>query len=156
MAKESGRNRTCSLTSEQLAAQQAAAEQGEKSNDEKFTSTGTFKACIAADMVVYKLGGFVSDHDAEILEVDPKKVEIRVGKRTLLGGWGRHKSKQPVHVVIQFGEQQVGANRGPMAASRQVEVQVTIIAIGLPTNDTMFQRRAIELLKNLRRHFAAD
>jgi diguanylate cyclase (GGDEF)-like protein len=153
-AKETGRNRTCSLTRvEQEALESSEQESGELQQD-SFVFEATFHACVAADMIAYKLGGFVSDHNAKLMHVAPGRACIRVGRR-LLPYWGSTDAKRPVDVILEFGDDQKSTARGPRSASAQISVRVEIRPRGAVNDCEVFQARARRLLKLIRSYFAA-
>ncbi|MEZ6047541.1 MAG: hypothetical protein R3C11_18565 [Planctomycetaceae bacterium] len=43
-----------------------------------------FKACLIGDMLVYKLGAFITDLNASLTHIDENKVFMKVGKRRFL------------------------------------------------------------------------
>jgi diguanylate cyclase (GGDEF)-like protein/PAS domain S-box-containing protein len=154
-AKETGRNRTCSLTQEELMAAQSAEQEAEEPvHHEAFVFEATFRACVAADMNAYKLGGFVSDHNATLLEAAPGRASIRVGRR-LLPYWGKSDAKRPVDMKLEFDHDAKATGRSAASASKQVEVRVEIRPRGGVTDPDVFQARARRLLKLLRAYFAA-
>ncbi|MDA1017839.1 MAG: diguanylate cyclase, partial [Planctomycetota bacterium] len=131
-AKESGRNRVVRLSStdpEKVRVAESAAEQDPK--HETFRFQATFAACVAADMVVYKLGGFVNDTGAKLIEVTPTRATVQLGARGLLPFWGSSDAKRPVRVQIDFGPQSNGDKR---AVSRMVPIQVTVHPLGWARN----------------------
>jgi hypothetical protein len=122
---------------------------------EKFVLTSTFQAFVAADMIIYKLGGFVSDHQAKLLSASPGRAVIRVGKSGLLPFWGKHDSKRPVEMTLEFGEPTKVSSKGPLSASKQIPVHVEIRPLGWISDPDIFQARARRVLKLLRSFFAA-
>ena len=120
-----------------------------------FLFTGSFSACIAADMVVYKLGGFVTDQRARLLEVTPQRAVMRLGNRGLLPFWGGSDENRPVELEVEFDDTPVGAPRGGSAQSLPVCVNVRIRPLGWIRNADVFQGRARRVLKELRSFFAA-
>lgn len=154
IAKATGRNRTLSLTSDELAATEAR-EQAETKPNDPFVFHGSFQACIAADMIVYKLGGFVTDHNARLTEVTPKRASVRIGSSGLLPFWGKSVDRQPVELVIEFGNEAAAATRSQRVASKQVTVQVQVRPLGWIKDPAVFDRRAHQILRVLRSYFAA-
>jgi diguanylate cyclase (GGDEF)-like protein/putative nucleotidyltransferase with HDIG domain/PAS domain S-box-containing protein len=153
-AKETGRNRTCSLTRVELQALQSAENESGEVQQDNFVFEATFQACVAADMIAYKLGGFVSDHNAKLIHAAPGRACIRVGRR-LLPYWGSTDSKRPVDLILEFGDDQKVSARNPRSASAQITVKVEIRPRGAVSDPEVFQARARRLLKLLRSYFAA-
>ncbi len=159
MAKGQGRNRVCSLTNEQFVTGVVPSD----AESEEFTAPAdpfqldsSFLACTAADLVVYKLGGFVNDQKAKLLEVTPQRALLQVGVRRLLPFWGNDDDSRPIHVELSFGEEQspsAGIRRG---ASQLVEVRVKIRPLGWIKDSGIFRGRAERVLKELRSYFAAE
>jgi len=157
-AKESGRNRTCSLTREQItqAEQQAKLAEQEPEEVDPFLYKGSFIACVDADMVVYKLGGYVDDTKANLVEVLTKEVIIHVGKQGLLPYWGRSPHSQPVELKIILGDikNQNGLNNN--VTSQKVKINVCIRPLGWIKDSQVFQARANRVMSDLKSYFVAD
>ena len=153
-AKESGRNRTCSLTSQQAeeaANGTTASERSAAAGPMVFVAE--FDACIAADMIVYKLGGLVRDEKAKLKDTTPNAARFQLGSAGLLRTWGSSQKKQPVMVDLQFGTQNApGRNRG---AAAHITVNVRIEPVGRIKDADLFQTRARHVLKLLRSYFVA-
>src|SRR5262249_14435276 len=78
-AKNGGRNQTCFLVGEERS--EAAPTLAEVSGSSGgFEYASSFHACTAAEMIVYKLGGFVTEVDARLLEITPERVRLRLGR----------------------------------------------------------------------------
>lgn len=153
-AKQSGRNKTCTLTIEQETTDRGEEPQQEKSDD-PFLFESTFQACIAADMIVYKLGGFVRDQDVKLKKVAEHRVVIRMGSAGLLRVWGSSPARQPVEITIDFGAG-TAPNQGRRAAAPHVDVRIQIRPIGIVRNPDVFQSRARQVTKTVRSYFAAE
>ena len=76
-AKEAGRDRTWSFTTEQLRTAGSNDEKDEL-NERPFEFYSSFSAVLAADMVIHKLGGFVKDHHAQLVDVSRDRVVLRL------------------------------------------------------------------------------
>lgn len=151
-AKETGRNRTCSLTSAEMLSG--------KDNDaapsppaDPFVFTGEFRAVVAAEMVIYKLGGFVSDKRAKLVEVSEERAKLRVGTAGLFGFWGGSEGRQPVEVEVNFSRSRSSDQKG---AAQRVQVAVRITPLGWIRDPELFQARAQRVLQDMRSYFAAD
>ncbi|MEX0716427.1 MAG: diguanylate cyclase [Planctomycetaceae bacterium] len=155
-AKELGRNRTCSYTTDQiLSDDQTSSAPVERTQDEPFRYTTAFQACVAADMIVYKLGGFVNDHHAKLMEVAPRRAVLRLGRGGLLPFWGNADERRPVEIEIEFGEEASGHVRR-RSGSPEVPVEVRIRPLGWIRSSDVFQSRARRVIKLLRAYFAAS
>ena len=83
-AKKSGRNRTVAQTAADATLEEAASEESQKTPRDPFVHESTFQACIAADMIVYKLGGFVRDEHGALTDVTETRAVVRLGRRGFL------------------------------------------------------------------------
>ncbi len=117
-----------------------------------FRYVATFKACLASDMVVFKLGGFLREERAVLADVSPGRAVIRMGSRGLFGGWGSSSQRRPVEVRLEFGDAVSGSER---SASRFITVRVTVTPIARIRKPDVFKTRAVEVVSSLRSYFAA-
>ncbi|QDT39891.1 diguanylate cyclase [Stratiformator vulcanicus] len=150
-AKETGRNRTCSITSTQLH------EDRRKTPDEPietdpFLAEGHFEAQLASDMIVYKLGGFVDEISAKVKDVTQRQATFAIGTTGMFGGWGKSSQKQAVQLVLEFGEDR----RASRPSNSGTEVRYRFTPIGRPPSPEAFHRRVKELLKALRGYFGVQ
>ncbi|MBM81456.1 MAG: hypothetical protein CMJ78_12815 [Planctomycetaceae bacterium] len=146
LSKENGRNQTTSLTNEQFNTDVVPEKKSEPTDNRCVTES--FLACIAADMIVYKLGGFVQGQKAKLLDVNDNCARFRIGKRRLLS---RFTSKRrPVDVKITFGDSSQSKRGRPL-----VQVDVEIRPVGR-VGAEKFQLNAREALKSLKSYFAAE
>ncbi len=156
-SKENGRNRTSALTSEQLMAnEQRHAASEEPAAADGFVYSKSFQACIASDMVVYKLGGFVSDFKAQLVEVTPKRAVLRVGSAGLLPFWGQSDERRPVEVDIDFSGQLPERRNTSRGGAPRVEITACVRPMGWIRNSDVFQARAHRVVKYLRSYFMSD
>ncbi len=152
-AKQTGRDKTCTLTNTQMLATESPADEGH--GDGLQQSMTWFTAVVAADMVVYKLGGYVQDYGAKIVEVTPDHVLLRQGRTTWLGGWGANPERQPIEIEVLFSNPLgVGATRGRSAA--KINIGVKIRPLGRCRNREWFQTRVRRVLREIKHYFAAD
>jgi diguanylate cyclase (GGDEF)-like protein len=154
-AKKTGRNRTVSLTTDENRVEEELSEIEAKKPQDPYVVESTFHACIAADMIVYKLGGFVRDEHGSLSDVSETQAVIRLGRRGLIPFWGRSPSQQPVTLVVQFGSEKATPSRRQRVASKQVSITVRVEPIGWRPSVETFQRRAHSALRILRSYFAA-
>jgi len=153
-AKETGRNKTCSLTSEQERSLEGDETPQTKTRDDPFLFRTTFEACLGADMIVYKLGGLVRDERAKLGDVAENRVEIRFGSAGLFRFWGNAPHRRPVSVIIEFDSLREPST-GQYRAAPMAEVRVTIRPMGIVRNPEVFQKRARNVLKLLRSYLQA-
>jgi len=154
-AKKTGRNRTVSLTSDENRVEEQLSEVEAQKPQDPYIFESTFSACIAADMIVYKLGGFVRDEHGTLSEVSETEAVIKLGRSGLFPMWGRSPIRQPVTVVVRFGNEKATPSRRQRVASKQVSIKVRIEPLGWRPSEEKFQRRAQSVLRILRSYFAA-
>jgi diguanylate cyclase (GGDEF)-like protein/PAS domain S-box-containing protein len=122
-----------------------------------FEYEAQFLACTAAEMIVYKLGGFVVEKDVELLEVTTDRVRMRLGRRTLFSRWGKTDETRPVDVELDFGrEVPLRDVNGRKVKSNQIQVSVKILPVGRVKNREVFLERATQVLKGLSTYFLAE
>jgi hypothetical protein len=111
------------------------------------------KACMVLDMIVYKLNVFVDGNGAKLGKVNANSVEMRLGTRGILSGWGKTADKQPLDIRLEIGDSRTITQRG---ANRLVEIQVRITPIGRVRKADVFKTRCSCVLKVPRQYLAAD
>ncbi len=154
-AKKAGRNRTAVRTTIQAAVASPAEKEG--NGDLSTQQTGTneitvyMKTAVAADILVYKLSGFVEETQARLGKATKEEVELVLGKTSLFGGWGADPERQPVKIQVHF----LGEDRTRGAAVRQ-EMRVVFSAVGRPKSPDQFQIRITEVLNLFRGYCVAD
>lgn len=155
ISKESGRNRTTALTRALLKNGPDADEDSAGDASGPLLVTETFQAFTSADMIVYKLGGFIDDHRARLEEVTPRRVKMRVGKRGLLPFWGGSDDRRPVQVELELADGR--SSKAGIAANGSVHTKLTVNVrpVGWVRDRQAFQLRASRVLKALRSYFAA-
>jgi hypothetical protein len=115
----------------------------------------TFHACVAAEMIVYKLGGFVADQKAKLVNANSEEATLHLGYGGMLGGWGSTDDKQPISLHVRFSPKARGKkNNGE--PTQQSPVEVTVRPRGRAPKSEVFQSRAKRLVKALRAYFVAD
>ena len=92
-------------------------------------------------MIVYKLGGFVNDAHAKLVEVSPKRAVVRLGNCGLVPSWGGSDAKRPVELVVEFVNDPPNLPRSRRVASQQVLVSVRIRPLGWVRSTKVFQAR---------------
>lgn len=153
VSKHQGRNRTRKITSEQLRKHDPQMVKPSLAKPDEFICNVTLKACMAADMIVYKLKAFVDGNQAKLGKVTAKSVEMKLGTRGLLSYWGKTSDKQPVDITLEIGDSHTTTQRG---ANRLVEIHVRIVPIGRVKKIDVFRTRCRCVLKDLRQYLAAD
>lgn len=149
-AKRSGRNRVCyrnagdaGSSSHTVASRQTA----------RFVHETSFVACMADDILVYKLKGFVQDHGARLLDVKPNLVSLRLGETTLTRRWGRTADRQSVEITVTISEHETQRKR---SATRRVKLDVTVTPVGKAPDEATFETRALRSVELLRSCLLAD
>ena len=155
MAKQSGRNQTCVVAEDDAPDDSNQSDDVSPEPDDPRVYCTQFDACVAADMVVYKLGGFVSEQTAKLQHVSNKQAVVRVGKAGLLRLWGRHERRQPIELTLDFGEEQAPEFGERQKASQTIEIKVQVRPIGRPGSTEAFQSRAARVVKTLRGYFGS-
>jgi diguanylate cyclase (GGDEF)-like protein/putative nucleotidyltransferase with HDIG domain/PAS domain S-box-containing protein len=151
-AKHRGRNQTLSLTPEQLQGAEKPPEPVEKSDPFLFTSR--FHAVVGSGMVIYKLGGFVTDRGARLLKITEDQICMHMGTVSLFRYWGSDERSQPVEMEIKIGKPADDHNN--RAASVKVEIDVTVRPLGKILKSEIFQERSKKLFHELRAYFFAE
>lgn len=157
-AKHGGRNQTRSFTTEQMnQREEVAPSTADSSGTKQMVYQTRFYACIAAEMVVYKLGGFVNDEKAKLIEVTPTRALLQLGTKGFFSSWGSTDERRPVEVELGFVKESAteGATRRA-AHSNQMQVQVRIRPVGKIKQTPVFEDRAKRVAKRLSSYFAAD
>lgn len=153
-AKQTGRDKTCVLTNEQILASEAEAEMT-KEQEGPMQSSVWFSAVVAADMVIYKLGGYVEDYGAKLTEVTADHVLLKQGRANLFGFWGSTPESQPVEIRVQFsnplGEQ---ARKG--RSSAKINIGLKIRPLGWCRSREAFNQRVRRITREIKHYFAAD
>lgn len=152
ISKGGGRNRTTALTSKDVAVMESGAQKDPDEPNKGYEFEGEFDAFVAADMMVYKLGGFVDDHRASLVKVEPGRAVLRLGSNSIFGFFSNDESKQRVQIVIEFG----GEHRySPNPMNSMVRVKVRISPLSWGHSSKHFQKRARNAFKMIKSYFAA-
>ena len=157
-AKQTGRDRTCSQTTITESFHEATAEEaGPAASDlvEPFVYTSSFHAVIAADMVTYKLGGYINDVAARIVNISPDRVVLRHGAAAWFGWWGKKPESKPVEIEIQFDTAPTMRDRS-LQRTTKTQIQVTVRRLGWCNNSDVFHARAWNVVREIKEYFAAD
>lgn len=153
MSKRQGRNRTNKLTSEQLRQSDPNMVEPPVVTADAWRFESKLRACVAANMVVYKLRALVEEGGAKLVDVKPTEVRMRFGQKSLVPFWGSTGDRQPVDVLIDLGDERSIVTRG---ASKMAEITIVITPVGWVTNNDLFQTRAKSVVRELREYFAAE
>jgi diguanylate cyclase (GGDEF)-like protein len=148
-AKRGGRNQVCTRTTQPPPRQR---EQPRKKQGRHWHYETEIVTCVAADMLPFKLRGFVEEHSARLELVTPQQVVLTIGSAGLLGGWGRDSERQPVRLTFDI-EEPASAH---VSGTRRIRLATRITPIGRPGNETLFRRRAHRVVQLLRSYLIAD
>lgn len=148
-AKEAGRDRTCSLTTEQQRAPEKL-NSSDPSDAKPFEFHSSFTAVVGANMVIHKLAGFVKEHDAQVFEVDRERVVLRLSGAGLLGAFGSSIERQGVEIELSLE----GIERA--SGHRRICVNVKMTRYGWFRDARCFKRRTSALMQELKRYFVAE
>jgi diguanylate cyclase (GGDEF)-like protein len=154
-AKELGRNMTCydgDLDPE--TATVIRQNQNESNSDvigpDELEFVTVLQTCVAANIIVYKLSGFVDELDAKIISADEDGCVMRFGSGVLLGG------ELPVQMELRFGREIETLRGTHRAASRNIELKVRITPTGWGRNQERFDGRCKGLMRELRSFLLTD
>ncbi|MEO1995570.1 MAG: diguanylate cyclase, partial [Planctomycetaceae bacterium] len=148
-AKRLGRNRVSSLSS---GSEDDQSTEEDNSSQVEFCLRDSFYACVAKELIVHKLGGFIDELQAKLVEVAPTRAVLRVGVKGLLPFWGTNSDRQPVELEMEFAP----VPRMPRAVSSRVCVTVWIRPLGWIRDPLVFQLRAKSVYKIFKEYFAAE
>lgn len=147
-AKRSGRNRVCFRV-----AGDGTSKQAQSRSSPCFLHETSFVACMADDIIVYKLKGFVQDYNARLIDVQPNLVALRLGETTLTRRWGRTAERQAVEMIVSLSEFDSQRKR---ATTRRVKLDVAVTPVGKAPDEETFQSRAARAVELLRSYLLAD
>ena len=157
VSKETGRNKTTSLTNEQLMSGAAEEQTNQPEQYGSFSRQDSFFACLASDMVVYKIAGIVDDCDGKLISVAPSKAVIQLGQVGMwpFTGWGKTDESQPVKLCIEIGDARNVKSKG-QRASKMVEISLYIKPQGRCKNLDLFHKRALQVVNLVRSYFVVN
>lgn len=152
-AKNTGRNKTVALTPEQMTTEKPKEENAEPENP--FLIEAAFEACLAADMVIYKIGGLVRDEGAKLGKVTKTSAVLTFGSAGLFRVWGGSPKRQPVKVSLEFVSLD-HTRSGRQSAAKKVRLKITVQPVGSIRKADVFRTRAKNVLKLIRAYLQAD
>ncbi len=149
-SKQTGRNRTSVVTNSTLRELEKINKEREQQKS-PFEFLGNFEAVVGADMLVYKLSGFVEAHQAKLLSVEEGKAVIRIGETSF---WGSilGSPARAIQLTITFPK---GNESNPRSASGPKRITVRMVPISWTKEKDGFQKKAREIFRELRSYFAA-
>lgn len=153
-AKQTGRDRTCTLTNAQLLATESPAETAQE-GESGLLYTTWFSAVVAADMIIYKLGGYVQDYGARIVEVTADHVLLRQGRVGWLGFWGHTQERQPVEIEVLFSNP-LGQSAPRGRSVTKINIGLKIRPLGWVRQHEAFHQRVKRVVREIKHYFAAD
>lgn len=153
-AKETGRNKTCCDGIEDNAHVSTVVDQSAESKQQTkikpFRYESTLVTCMAANIVSYKLSGFVDDLNAKVTKASEGGCTIKVGSGMLGDG------EVPVKVDIQFGREVENRRGNRQATSKSIEINVVITPTGWSRNQEKFAARCNQIIRSLRSYLLID
>lgn len=152
-SKQMGRNRTTSLT----VAEYNRLQEGESAEREEELSMlfeENFEATSVADVIGLKLGGYIEDHEAKLLDASRKHVKFRLGSKGLLPFWGKTPDRQPVVVDLEMGEPHQ-THLNTRNSTVRLPIKVMIQPEGWISDPQRFQQRAKLVFRDIKAYFAA-
>lgn len=150
-AKNGGRNRVCSMSNSDMLELQEERALPQPARD-VFTFSDSFVACVASEMIVYKLGGFVDEYSARLLQVDSAHARMIVGRSSWLPFVAPRSSQIPVELDVRLEPVQ---NRIKSASSR-LRLSVSIRPTGNLRDSNVFQARARQVFADLKAYCAGE
>src|SRR5206468_12515167 len=122
-----------------------------------FELEAQFLASTAAELIACKLGGFVIENKAQVLDVSREMVQMRLGRRGWLRRWGNADESKAVDIKLELGsELPMRDVNGRKIKSNQIRVTVRIVPAGRVKNRNVFLDRARRVLSNLSAHLLAE
>lgn len=153
MSKHTGRNKTSKLTSQQLALADATLVRPPVDDLGPCEYRGIIRACVAANMIVYKLKGFVESQGAKLGKVSNEEITMQIGNRSMIPFMTGKADKMPVKLTLTFGGPETVVQRG---AAKLVESKVHIQPLSKVKNRGEFDSRVRLIMKDLMEFFAAE
>lgn len=148
-AKESGRDRTCYFTAEMLETNENA--QAQNGDIRPFEFSGSFSALVPPDMIVQKLGGFVKDHHAQLLDVSRERVVLKMpGVGGIRGLFESAFARQGIEIELLMD----GAERADR--SKKLRVNIRMRPDGKFRDALAFNQRTQAAMRELKHYFAAE
>ncbi|MCA9041333.1 MAG: hypothetical protein KDA65_13350 [Planctomycetaceae bacterium] len=112
-----------------------------------------FNACLIGDMLVYKLGAFISDLNASLVRVDENRVLMKVGRRRFIPSWAGCEYDRPIEIELTITP--VDSSQSHSTA-RRCHINTCIRPVGWVRNKTGYEYKVRELVRSLRSYFMAD
>jgi len=155
-SKQQGRNRTTSLTVAEYIYLQND-ESSEKKEEVSFSFEENFHATSVADVIGLKLGGFIEDNNAKLLDASRKHVRFRLGSKGIFPfwSWGKTPERQPVVVELDLGEPHqthLNSRNGTV----RMPIRVCIAPEGWISDPQRFQDRARIVFRDIKAYFAVN
>ncbi|MAT16116.1 MAG: hypothetical protein CMJ46_12705 [Planctomyces sp.] len=112
-----------------------------------------FKACLIGDMLVYKLGAFISDLNAKLVTVDENRVLLKVGRRRFMPSWSGCDYDRPIEIELTISP---AMDEGSHSTARRCHITTCIRPVGWVTNRPGYEQKVRALVRSLRAYFMAD
>lgn len=153
-AKHEGRNRTRSLRLQRGKA--VTDSQFQMPASDPWTFTGTFVACMTANLTVFKLRSYVNENKGQVMSVEPKRAVIRLGQRGFFSFLQPPETNLPVDVTFEFGDEP--PPNAPVHVNRRnhAQIGVTIRPAEKEKNSDVFQVRAKKVFQDICSYFVGE
>lgn len=156
-AKNTGRNKTCSVTFEQARQEEFEEEtnkDADRQNIDPFLYETEFAGFSDRDMVVYKLRGFLEDQGARLVEVDQQRALVRIGSKGVFNRWGKSDDRKPVEMEIVF--QPATQEETGKSQPHRLSIRIKVVPLGKIKCSETFHARAQKVVRVLKSYFAAS
>lgn len=149
-AKEAGRDRTCWFTSADFNAQ-GHSERSTESAGSSFKYSGCFWAFLTSEIVIHKLGAFIKDQRAQLVDVTRERVSMRLrGVGGLFGFFETPLARQGIEIEMLIE----GTDRGDQ--SQRLRIIVKMSPFGRYRNANAFHERTHLVMDELKKYFLAE
>jgi hypothetical protein len=115
--------------------------------------TGSFTSCDLGNSLMLKLCGFIEDQQAEILDVNEKRLQLRVGRSWLQRWWHGVRSHGPLEITLDIDRQAVRLiDDWRRIHAPHAVVRVHVRPLGRLWRQDAFEACARQVMQRLRRY----
>jgi hypothetical protein len=148
-AKEAGRDRTWSFTTQQLRDTEEVDEKDDL-DEHPFEFTSSFSAVLATDMVIHKLKGFVKDRHAQLMDVARDRVVLRLRGAGIFGCFQSSPDRQGLELELKIDAS------GRTTGLQKLKINVAMRPYGWYRDAKAFKERTKAVIRELKQYFAAE
>ncbi|QDU81213.1 hypothetical protein Pla110_29520 [Polystyrenella longa] len=112
-----------------------------------------FKACVIGDMLVYKLGAFITDLNAQLISIDDNQVLMKIGRRRFMPSWSGCEYDRPIEIELSITPVD---DSGTHSTARRCQINTCIRPVGWVRNKAGYEQKVRELIRSLKSYFMAD